>query len=476
MVLSLLAGAGAMYAGMAIFGDGLTTAKSGAIENMPPAHSKADVQNEFKKLELAYKLIESNYYKNVNSDELLEGAIQGMIKTLKDPYSAYMDKETAGQFTQSLESSFEGIGAEVGMVNDKVTIIAPFKDSPAEKAGLKPNDQIYTVDGKSLDGLDLNKAVLKIRGKKGSVVTLGIKREGVHEVMKVKVKRDTIPIETVYSDTKKVNGKTVGVLKITSFSENTGEDFKTKLESLEKKGIDGLIIDVRGNPGGYLQAVETIVDQIIPNKKPSLQIEDRNGKKQRYFSKLKEKKSYPIIGLIDGGSASASEILAGALKEAGGYELVGEKSFGKGTVQNATDFNDGSNIKLTIAKWLTPDGNWIHKKGIEPSQEVKQPPYFYSNFLTVEKPLEFDMTGEQIKTAQKMLRGLGFEPGRTDGYFDEKTETAVTAFQKANDLRASGVIDKKTAERIEEKIISKVRDEKNDLQLQTALQLITDGN
>ncbi|MDV2887443.1 S41 family peptidase, partial [Alkalihalophilus pseudofirmus] len=169
---------------------------------------------------------------------------------LKDPYSVYMDKETSRQFTQTLESSFEGIGAEVGMVNGKIVIISSFKNSPAEKAGIKPNDQILMVDGKSVEGLDLNKTTMKIRGKKGTYVTLAIARDGLKEPLKIKVKRDEIPLETVHGSVKKQDGKKIGYLEITTFSENTAADFKKELKALENDDIKGLIIDVRGNPGG----------------------------------------------------------------------------------------------------------------------------------------------------------------------------------------------------------------------------------
>lgn len=448
---------------------------AGSVSEMKSTKAPVNQDQEFAKLQKTYELISSRYYQKVNSEKLLEGAIDGMVRTLKDPYSVYMDEDTASQFTQSLDSSFEGIGTEVSMVDGKVTVVAPFKDSPAEKSGVKPNDQIVSVDGKSLEGLDLYQAVLKIRGKKGSTVSLGIKRKGVNDTLKIDVKRDTIPIETVYSKVQKVNGKKVGLLEVTSFSEDTGADFKEKLSELESQGIKGLVIDVRGNPGGYLQAVDSMLEEIIPAGKPFVQIENRQGSKERMESQLKEKKGYPIVGLVDGGSASASEIMAAALKEAGGYPLVGEKTFGKGTVQQTIDLGDGSNVKLTLAKWLTPDGNWIHKKGIKPNYAVKQPDYFYTSPLTIEKPLMFDMNNEQVKNVQKMLKGLGFDPGRNDGYFDEKTETAVTAFQKANKLKPSGKVDQKTAGEIEAKIITQIRNKKNDVQLQTALEMAAEN-
>jgi carboxyl-terminal processing protease len=469
MALSMLVGAGGTYAGMQL----AAPDRDREITLVEPDKAATnDDEKELKKVEQAYELIKKRYVEKVDDDKLIQGAIQGMISTLNDPYSVYMDEETSEQFTESLDSSFEGIGAEVSMINGKVTIVAPIKNSPAEKAGLKPNDQILRVNGESLEGLDLYEAVLKIRGKKGTTVQLDILRPGVKEVIKVKVVRDEIPIETVYDSVKTYNGKKVGYLEVTSFSENTAQDFKKKLAELESEHIDGLIIDVRGNPGGYLQSVEEILKQFIPKDKPYVQIEERNGDKQRFYSDLTKKKPYPIAVLIDKGSASASEILASAMKEAGGYKLVGETSFGKGTVQQAIPMGDGSNIKLTLYKWLTPDGHWIHKKGVKPDVEVKQPDYFHVSPLHIEKELSFDMNNEQVKSAQQMLKGLGFDPGRTDGYFSKETESAVKAFQKANKLPQTGKIDKNTAEVLQAKVMDAIRDDNNDVQLKTAMKVL----
>lgn len=468
VVLSLLIGAGGMYAGLNYF-DGTTANLSAPIvQENAPKHNEAYLA----KFEKVYQLISSQYVEKKAEKELLDGAIKGMIDTLDDPYSVYMDKETATQFTESLESSFEGIGAEVSMVDGKVTIVAPFKDSPAEKAGLKPNDQIISVDGKSVEGLDLYDAVLKIRGKKGTTVKLEVTRPGVTEAMHVDVVRDEIPIETVYSSVKDYNGKKVGYIEITSFAQDTDEDFKDQLAKLEKQQIEGLVIDVRGNPGGLLQTVEGVLKELITKEKPYIQIENRNGEKERYFSNLTEAKDYPIDVLIDKGSASASEILAGAMNEAGGYDLVGVTSFGKGTVQQAIPMEDGSNIKLTLYKWLTPDGNWIHKKGIEPTVEVKQPDYFYANPIQYKEELKFDMNNEQIKNAQSMLIGLGYKPGREDGYFSKETEKAVKAFQDDQKLKETGTLNKETVDALQTKIIDEIQNDKNDIQLQKAMEVL----
>src|SRR5699024_8197552 len=205
-------------------------------------------------------------------------------------------------------SSFQGIGTEVSMVDGKVTIIAPIKDSPAEKAGLKPNDQIIKVDDEKLEGLDLTEAVEKIRGEAGLKVKLSIMRG--ENNFEVELTRDDIPVETVYASTKNIDGKKTGIIEITSFSEDTSTDFKKELTKFEESEIDGLIIDVRGNPGGLLDSVEDMLMEFIPKNTPYLQIEDSEGEKELFYSELANKKEYPISVLIDEGSASASEILA----------------------------------------------------------------------------------------------------------------------------------------------------------------------
>jgi carboxyl-terminal processing protease len=474
MTGSLLTGAGGTYAGMQLLDkkEGNTKIEQALTQKDSATNSETSA-DDLEKVQQAYDLILNRYVEKVDENKLVEGAIQGMLSVLKDPYSVYMDRETAQQFTQTLESSFEGIGAEVGLVDGKIVIVSPFKNSPAEKAGIKPNDQILKVDGKSVEGLDLNKATLKIRGKKGTTVKLEIARKGLKDPLAIDVERDEIPLETVKASIKKHDGKKIGYIELTSFSEDTATDFKKELTALENDHIKGLIIDVRGNPGGLLDSVQDILKEFIPKDKPIVQIQQRNGQKQRFFSNITEKKAYPVLVLVNKGSASASEILAGSLQEASGYQLIGETTFGKGTVQQAIAMGDGSNIKLTLAKWLTPDGNWIHKKGIKPDVAVKQPAIFATHPIQVEKPLAEDMNNEQVKNAQEILDALGFAPGRKDGYFSKETAIAVKGFQQHNGLEPSGKIDTKTADRLEDAAIKEMKKEKNDLQLQTALRLIT---
>ncbi|WP_018660760.1 S41 family peptidase [Heyndrickxia acidiproducens] len=465
---SMLAGAGGSYTATQLF----------ANENHPKSAQQQTPGNntgtpDLTKIAQAYNLIKSSYVQKVDEDQLVEGAIKGMVSTLKDPYSVYMDRETAAQFSDSLDSSFQGIGAEITKKNGKIMVVSPYKNSPAEKAGLRPEDVITKINGKSTAGLDLYEVTRLIRGKKGTKLTLEIMREGSHKHMSVTVKRDEIPMDTVYTVLKHENGKPIGYINITQFSKNTAGDFARSLKKLEKKGIEGLVIDVRGNPGGLLSSVEDILKQFVTRDKPYFQIEERSGHKVQYVSNLKKKKAYPVAVLVDNGSASASEILAAALHEAEGYPLIGVRTFGKGTVQEAVPMEDESIIKLTMFKWLTPDGNWIHHKGISPTIEVRQPEFFSARALQPSRTLTKDMNNDQVKTAQQILKGLGFAPGREDGYFDVQTENSVKAFQYENGLPTTGKIDKKTAREMRKTLFTAMHEEKNDLQLQVALKYIS---
>jgi carboxyl-terminal processing protease len=467
---SLLTGAGGTYAGMKWYQDSPGYVKNQAEQS---SQSKTATMPDMTKIAQAYDLIMKSYVKKVDEHQLVDGAIQGMVSTLKDPYSVYMDAQTAAQFNESLDSSFQGIGAEVTLKDGNIVIVSPYKNSPAEKAGLKPNDQILSIDGKSTKGQDLYEATKNIRGKKGTTVSLVIMREGAQEPITVSVKRDEIPMNTVNGTIKKSNGKSIGYIQITQFAQKTAADFEKELKSMEAQHIQGLIIDVRGNPGGLLTSVQDILDNFVTSNKPLFQIEERSGQREKVYSKLKTKKPYPVAVLVDKGSASASEILAGALKESEGYALIGETTFGKGTVQQAVPMGDGSTIKLTMFKWLTPDGNWIHHKGVTPTIEVSQPGYFGVSPLEVKKELLKDMNNEQVQTAQKMLNGLGYGTGREDGYFDNQTATAVKAFQTQSNIPITGIIDTQTANSLEEAVMNAVKNESNDLQLQVALKYIT---
>lgn len=471
LAAALLLGFLGAYAGISLAGnDDNQQATLGSVNDQDGSGSEsAEIPADLQKVAQAYGLIKQNYIEDVEDIQLVEGAIEGMLATLEDPHTSYLNLESMEEFNQQIESSFEGIGAEVSMVNNVVTIVSPIKDSPAEKAGLRPNDQVLSVDGESLEGLNLNEAVAKIRGEKGTEVTLEIVRASAPEPFEVVIVRDEIPVETVYSETETVDGNTTGIIQITNFSENTAREFEEHLTELENNGMDGLVIDVRGNPGGLLNVVEEILSLFIPEDTPYIQIEDADGNVEAIHSTLKETKEYPISVLINEGSASASEILAVALKETG-HDVVGQTSYGKGTVQTAVPLGDGSSIKMTTFKWLSPKGEWINEVGVEPTIPVAQPDYYYANPITIEEPFGLDDADASIANIQLMLDALGYETGRMDGYFNEQTETAVEEFQSENDLPVTGEVDEQTAGMIDTKVIERIRSGEDDVQLEQALE------
>lgn len=427
-------------------------------------------QDEMNKLNTAVKLIEDGYYKEVDHEKLVTGAINGIVGSLDDPYSSYMAAEQASEFNESIEGSFTGVGAEVELKNEQVTVVSPIKGSPAEKAGIQAKDVLLSVDDESLAGLDLQTAVSKIRGPKGSKVTIMVKREGTTDPIKFELTRDDIKLETVNAHME--NGG-IGVIEVTQFSANTGDRFKEELTKLEKQKMKGLVIDLRSNPGGLLNVVVDMAEEFVPKGSIIVQEEQRSGARQTVRSSgVASEKAYPVTVLINGGSASASEIMAGALKESAGAKLLGENSFGKGTVQTSIPdrLGDGTLLKITIAKWLTPDAEWIHEKGIKPDEKISQPDYFTVAPINKEQTLKYNMNNEGVKSAQIMLSGLGYDTKRKDGYFDAETKKQVQAFQKAKKLTVSGFVDEKTALALEAAILERIADPANDAQLNKAIQ------
>lgn len=432
---------------------------------------------QLQKLAQTFNLIDTRYYEHVDQDELIDGALQGMLEALNDPYSVYMDAEEYDHFHDAvLDSTFTGIGAEVSIEDGKVTVVAPIKGSPAERAGIRTNDRILKVNDESLEGLSLNEAVLKIRGPKGTKAKLLIERDGVADPMEISIIRDEIDIETVYA--RQLEEDPIGIIEVRQFSQNTSKRFLEELEALEQNGIQGLVIDVRSNPGGILETAIAMAEPFVPEGKTIVQVEDRDGHVTKTVSSRSDGgKSYPVVVLTNGGSASASEILAAAIRESGQGVLIGETTYGKGLVQSTFDagVGDGSSIKLTIAKWLTPKGHYINETGILPDIQMVQPEYYQVLPMSKEQVLNVGDLHQDVMYMQIMLDGLQYEIDREDGYFSEMTEQAVIKFQTDHELEANGIVDITTAEAIEQAIIQKMLEEENDVQMQEAIQYLKEN-
>ena len=308
-------------------------------------------------------------YKNKFKDkEMFYGSLKGLAASVKDPYTVFMTPDETKEFSNELAGTFEGIGAEVGMRNNIITIIAPLSGMPAEKAGLKAGDKIYAIDGKTAVGLTVDEAVKKIRGTKGTFVTLTVIRDKENTPKDIKIERGIILVKSV-TVTYRPDG--LAVIKVSSFNDDTLALFNAAVKEIVVKKPKGIILDLRNNPGGYLDTAVAMASEWVKGG-PVVLEQSGDGKRTEYPSNGSALlQAYKTIVLVNGGSASASEIVAGALRDYKKATLVGEKTYGKGSVQTIRDLSDGSSIKITIATWMTPNGDFINEKGLDPQIEVK---------------------------------------------------------------------------------------------------------
>jgi len=337
-----------------------------------------------------WKRVKEDYIKKDTPDtKLFYGAIGGIVASLGDPYSVFLDPAKAKDFNESLTGSFEGIGAELGMKNNQLLIIATLPGMPAEKAGLRAGDKILAVDKKSTTNMTIDEAVTKIRGKGGTAVKLTIYRDGELHERDIEVVRGQIVIQSVNWKMKE-NG--IGYIQIIHFADDTDSKFKEAVNDLLSKKMKGLIIDVRNDPGGYLDAAVSIAGYWIDGKTVVIERYDDAHKDEYKGHVTPVLQNIPTAVLVNKGSASASEILSGALQDYGKATLVGEQTFGKGSVQDVQKLKDGSELKLTIAKWLTPKGRTIQDEGIKPDIIVEMT----EKDFTDKKDPQYDKAREEV--------------------------------------------------------------------------------
>lgn len=331
-------------------------------------------------------LVKSQYLFEVAPEKLVEGAIKGVVESLDDPYSVYLDKKTYSSLQEQIRGSFGGIGVLVGVQDHYLTVVKPFPNTPATEKGIKAGDIIMQIGDKSTKDMDTETAVGLMRGPVGSEVVLTIKREG-KEPFPVPITRQEINVPTV-EGRMLPNENNVAYIVISQFTENTGDELVQSLEELKEEGMEGLVLDLRDNPGGELNSAIKIADQFLA-KGPIVHIDYRIGR-DHTFNAEPDKLDLPLVVLVNKGSASASEILAGAVKDAGVGTLVGTKTFGKGVVQTVFPLDNGAGLKLTTARYLTPEKQDIHKKGISPDVVLDQEPD--------------EKTDKQLETAVKLVR------------------------------------------------------------------------
>ena len=338
------------------------------------------VTKDLKKVVDTYYAIVDNYYGELDRDKLIDGAVEGMISSVGDTFTSYSDIDSTSSFDETINGSYEGIGCTVATLEDgTISVIDMFEDSPSYKAGLKVGDVITKVDGESYEGKSSTDISNYVKNSGKSKIVLTVKRDNEEKDISINLSKVEIPHvsgKVIEQDSKKI-----GYIKISLFASNSYKQFKNKLDELEKSNIDDLIIDVRDNSGGYLSSVTDICNLFLDKGKVIYQLEDSKGKVKKKDT-TKEKRKYDIVVLINGGSASASEILASAIKESYGGDIVGTNSYGKGTVQQTKKLLDGSMIKYTTQKWLTPDGNSINEVGVTPTKVVELNEEYFNNPTT----------------------------------------------------------------------------------------------
>ena len=314
------------------------------------------------------KLLKRNYNGEVDSHQLFDGALKGMVESVGDPYTVYLNKKDFQQLSEMTVGSFGGIGIVFGKRGNDYVVISALEDNPGAKAGIKSGDIITAIDDKSTREMNMEQVANKIRGKYGTIVTLELKdKEG--KLRKVNVVRAEIKNPSVAGQM--LANTKIGYIRIAIFNENTGDDFAKKYAELEKQGMQALVLDLRENPGGILDAGVDVAKMLVP-KGPIVSVIDKNGNKFEETSSL-EKVKYPLAVLVDHGSASASEIVAGAIKDTKSGKLFGVKTFGKGSVQSVYRLDNNTAVKITVANYYTPSGVSIHNVGIEPDVKVELP-------------------------------------------------------------------------------------------------------
>lgn len=315
----------------------------------------------------AYNGIVNNYYDSLDKDALIDGAINGMYSTIDDPYTTYLDSDNTNYLNDSLSGKYEGIGIRIEATDEAVKVIEVFEDSPAKKAGIQVGDIITEINGKPITSNNTTDAVNMIKKSENEEVKIVVNRNGSSLTFDVKIDDLLVPVVDVKLLNR--NNQNVGYIKLSIFNDTADVQFENALSKLENSGISSLIIDLRGNTGGYLEVAKNIAEMFLEKNKIIYSLENKDSK-ETYKDKTSEKRNYKVVVLTNGSSASASEILAAALKYSYGATLIGEKTYGKGKVQERASLTDGTTVKYTTAKWLTPKGDCIDEVGLSPDYEV----------------------------------------------------------------------------------------------------------
>jgi carboxyl-terminal processing protease len=440
-----------------------------AEEEAPQQGKSLEEQMDF--LELLIKAVDGMYYEDVDIQDLIDGAYKGIFNKL-DPYSVYYTEDEYVEFNLEVTGTFSGIGVQIAMRDGFVTVIAPIDGTPAYRAGIKAGDRVVSVDDTDVRELSLDKVASMLRGEPGTKVKVGILRDGQPSVIYFELIRETIEINPV---TYEVLEDKIGYLRLSEFNQHSGQRVDEALAYFDGQGIRDIVLDLRDNPGGMVDQSVEVASRFVPEG-PVVHIDRRTAPRQTYSSDLKEPK-YNVAVLVNGGSASASEIVAGAVQDTGAGTLIGTQTFGKGTVQQVLPLKNGGRLKLTIAKYLTPNGRAIDGEGITPDIVVENPlpeGKYGKDLAPVkgDRKLYLNMVGLDVLGAEQRLDTMGYSAGQADGVFDSALEQAVRKFQSDVGLYSYGVLDITTQQRLLTEYQLYIEENTPDAQLQKAIETL----
>lgn len=442
-----------------------------AILGVAAATPQSDIINTFGSL---MEIIKEDYYKDIDDETLIRGAIDGMFKSL-DPHSTYMDPEEYKELNEFTSGEFGGIGVSIERKNDRITVVSPIEDTPAHEAGLSTGDIIISVDDMDIKDYALDKAASLIRGEIDTKVKLGVIKANTQDTIYIELTRAIIQIYSIKTETPygrkaqdEIKDRNIGYIRITEFNEHTYSDFKKLIDIYKEENKTGLIIDLRNNPGGLLDSVVNVCKLIIPEG-PIVHIDAKGTKNDETYSSQLKEPPFKLAVLVNEGSASASEIFAGAVKDSKIGIIAGNTTYGKGTVQSIMQLTNGGGVKLTIAEYMTRNKINIDGKGIEPDIKV-EPMNPYEDLVQI-KPDRYISIGKvnlNVYGIQQRLINLGYNL-KLDGIMGKETLGAINRLFKENDLPRVQYLTEKNQERIAELYDKNIIDKIKDTQLESAI-------
>lgn len=422
------------------------------------------------KVQEVYDILKNKWLNTGDAIDLDETLAKAMMEAVGDPYNSYFTQSELTDFQDSINKNYEGIGVAFNTHAGLPIITKVYEGSPAKKAGLQEGDILQAVDHQSIQDKSSDEIIGMVRGESGSDVVLTILRK--QETFDVTITRAKVDYSALY-EIKTANNHQYGLITLSSFGTTTASEVQKALDYFTQENIDTLVFDVRGNPGGYLQAAKGILDLLLEKGQVELITENKQGKQVEYISSNEQpyRFSHGYV-LINNSSASASEVLTGALQEVLRYTVIGEQSYGKGVAQDQATLSDLSVVKYTYAKWLLPSGKWIGGEGITPDIEVKNISLEGLYDFELDSSLQQDSVDERIAQFQKMLKLIGYDCGREDGYFSENTKTVLQQFEKDHQLTENGTFDQEDENALISAVIEYAYASQNDEQYKKLESLI----